>query len=145
MRNYSKLGLPVLLLCFSFLLYADLFISFMHKKNAQPVSKPKQLVFCQTCCDCANFKKDSEKYQEAGCGFIEEACKKQVKGGTGPVVVGGSRNEFFSNDCSCGQNNLIFIGRSTRIISTMKGTKRTTPIHVLVTITDSKGRKVFFK
>ncbi len=135
MRNHSKL--PLLLCCLG-LLFA------IPTLQAQERSQRATARICQKCCDCADLKKGSEAYAEAGCADIEEVCNEIYKSGTGPVVVGGSRNEFAgSGDCTCNQSSMIVVGEPTSVLATIRGPQRPMPLKVLVEVYDSKGQKVF--
>lgn len=113
------------------------------QKKIPTRQQTKVVSLCSTCCECSNLKKESEAYQEKGCSSIEELCKSTAKSGTGPVVVGGSRNEHSSRDCFCEENNLIVPGRATSIVASLKGTNNKAPIKVLVEIFDRNQKKVF--
>lgn len=97
---------------------------------------------CEKCCECKTLRADSKAFKQLGCKWIGEACKELERGGTGPVVVGGSKNEYGDN-CTCGQNIDFTVKEVNYPVIEVKGGKKPTKTQVLVEVYDKKSRKIF--
>ena len=75
--------------------------------------------------------------------MIAPICEKLKKSGTGPVVVGGSKNEYASNDCGCEQNYDMFVDKVNHILIGIEGSKKARKVHTLVEVYDKRGKKVY--
>ena len=144
MKKFSKQN--CILVCFSLLFMLSAISLSAQKEGTKRATADRQVTaekICQRCCDCENLKEKSKAYAKAGCKMILPICKELKRSGTGPVVVGGSKNEYGSNDCICGQGNQLSTQKVNYILMGLKGQKKAVRVNTLVEIKDKKGNLVY--
>ncbi len=135
--NYT-LRISLVLLLVSTLSLNSLF----SQKKAATKKETRLEKLCEKCCECNTLRPDSKAYKHLGCKWIALACKELERSGTGPVVVGGSKNEY-GESCTCGQNIDFSVTDINYPVIEVKGLKRPAKVQTLVEVYDKKSKKIF--
>lgn len=145
MKNFSKQNYQIALfsLLFVFLSTASIFAQKNTTRQARAERQATTEEICQNCCDCVNLKAGSKAYKKAGCKMILPICEALVKSGTGPVVVGGSKNEYGSNNCVCSQKKEFSTQKVNYLLVGLNGLKKAVRVNTLVEVQDRKGNIIY--